>query len=262
MAAAFDKCKISERDSVHILTAFLDAASLDPAEYVINRTSIRKYRANYREAYSQKVRDNFVKRKIDAVTIHWDTKLLENITGKKVDRLAVIATSHVCDKLLGVSEIPAGTGVEISSAVYEVVDNWRLTNNIQAFVFDTTASNTGKFNGTYFLLERKLERDILFFGCRHHIYEIISLTVFTTCKVCPMSRPDISLFKKFKSQWDTLKKTDFSTGVSHSSVQQILKKDIDIILQFCFNSINSVYPRDDYKEFLVLIIIFLGGVQI
>lgn len=29
----------------------------------------------------------------------WDTKLLENITGNKVDGLAVISISHVCDKL-------------------------------------------------------------------------------------------------------------------------------------------------------------------
>lgn len=117
---------------------------------------------------------------------------MSNITGKKIDRLAVIATSHQTDRLLGVPEIPAGTGVEISSAVYELINNWGLTNH-KAFVFDTTASNTGKFKGACSLLERKIERDILFFGCRHHIYEIILSTVFTICKVSPISRPDSTL---------------------------------------------------------------------
>lgn len=68
-------------------------------------------------------------------------------------------------------------------------------------------------NGTCSLLERKIERYILFFRCHHHIYEIILQTMFTICKVSPMSGPDIQLFKIFNSQWDTLKKTVFSIGI-------------------------------------------------
>ncbi|XP_050525727.1 uncharacterized protein LOC126896731 [Daktulosphaira vitifoliae] len=124
LAAVLDKCKISERDTVHLLTAFLDAVSLDSADYITNRTSIRKARDDYRRTYYEKVRKNYLSIEKDVVTIHWDTKLLSNIIGQKVDRLAVIATSHAVDKLLGVPEIPAGTGLEICSAIYEVIDSW------------------------------------------------------------------------------------------------------------------------------------------
>jgi hypothetical protein len=74
-------------------------------------------------------------------------------------------------------------------------------------IFDTTTSNKDKFYGiSYSLLERKLERDILFFVCRHNINEIILSMVFKMFKVNPMFGPNIWLFKRFKSQGNTLKK--------------------------------------------------------
>lgn len=42
---------------------------------------------------------------------------------KVLVKVEVISTPHTVDKLLGVQEIPTGTGLEISSNVYEVIDN-------------------------------------------------------------------------------------------------------------------------------------------
>jgi len=56
LAAAFDKYKISERDAVYLLVAFLKAVSLDPLDYIINRISIRNARAVYRESYDKKIK--------------------------------------------------------------------------------------------------------------------------------------------------------------------------------------------------------------
>ena len=42
LAAALDKCKISERDTVHLILAFMEAVSIDPTPHIINKTSIRK----------------------------------------------------------------------------------------------------------------------------------------------------------------------------------------------------------------------------
>lgn len=72
-------------------------------------------------------------------------------------KVGVTATSHTVDKLKGAREIPAGIGLEIFSSVYEVINNWWLINRIEAFIFDTTAWNTGKFNSKSLLLERKIE---------------------------------------------------------------------------------------------------------
>lgn len=37
----------------------------------------------------------------------------------------------------------------------------------------TTVSNTGRFNGSYALLEQRLESELLLFACRHHVYELV-----------------------------------------------------------------------------------------
>jgi len=174
LSATLDRCKISDRDAVHILTSCVDAVNLDPLEFVINRTSIKKARENFRKKTSLDVKSKFYDLNLNFVVIHWDSKILPDITGKKnVDRLPVIATAPNIEQLLGVPELSSGTGREISSAVYDTLHEWSLLDIVQAVVFDTTASNTGRLKGACYLLEQKLDRDILFLACRHHIYEIV-----------------------------------------------------------------------------------------
>lgn len=47
LSAVLDKCKVSDRDGVHLLTACVEALSLNTKEYVINRTSIKKSAKNF-----------------------------------------------------------------------------------------------------------------------------------------------------------------------------------------------------------------------
>jgi hypothetical protein len=79
---------------------------------------------------------------------------------------------------LGVPEVLAVIGLKILSAVFDILESWELLDKTQAFVFDTTASNTGRYNGACKLLENKLNRDIIYSGCRHHIFEIILTEIF------------------------------------------------------------------------------------
>lgn len=143
LVTVLDRCKISERDSTHLLHTFLEAVNLDPSEYVINRTSLREKRQEIRQTIAGNSREIFPKN-LDFVVIHWDGKMLKNFTGKTVERLAIIATTVTEEKLLGVPELPEATGSEICSAVYDTIENWGLSEKAQAFVFDTTASNTGR----------------------------------------------------------------------------------------------------------------------
>jgi len=56
LAAALDKFKISKRDCLHLIMAFMEAVSLDPSSYVINRTSIRNQRNIFRKIYIEKIK--------------------------------------------------------------------------------------------------------------------------------------------------------------------------------------------------------------
>jgi len=151
---ALDKCKISDRDAIHIITACIEAASLSIDDFVLSRSSIKRARENFRKEGNYKIKSKFFDLNLDFVVIHWDSKILPDITGKaNVDRLPVVATAPGLEQLLGVPALSSGIGLEISSAVYDNLQDWALLDKIQAFVIDTTASNTGRLNGACVLLE-------------------------------------------------------------------------------------------------------------
>ncbi|KAL4149448.1 hypothetical protein QTP88_003398 [Uroleucon formosanum] len=187
-------------------------------------------------------------------------KILPNLIGtENVDRLPVIITAPNVEQLLGVPHLSSGIGKEISSAVYNTLNEWNMLEKVQAFVFDTTASNSGRLNGSCVLLEQMLNRPILFLTW-HHILEIILQSVFSYSKLTTMSSPEISIFKRFKNNWNQIDQTKFSTYVSDTGIKKILHRIADDVIIFCKNALNQNLPRDDYKEFLELLIIFVGGV--
>ena len=75
-----------------------------------------------------------------------------------------------------------------------------------------------------------------------------------------MSGPEIPIFKRFKNNWNQIDQMKYSTWVSDNEVKKILHKVADDVIIFCKDTLNQNLPRDDYKEFLELVIIFLGGV--
>jgi len=70
--------------------AFMEAVSLDPSNYVINRTSIRNQCNIFRKKCTEKIKENFSKLNAQVITVHWDTKLLHDLTGRPVERLSII----------------------------------------------------------------------------------------------------------------------------------------------------------------------------
>jgi len=102
--------------------------------------------------------------------VHWDGKILPDITGKdNVDRLPILVSGDGVSKLLSVPKLESGTGEAISNAVIESLFDWSITDRVQSLSFDTTASNTGHINGACKLIEEKIGRKLLYLACRHHI---------------------------------------------------------------------------------------------
>ncbi|CAH1109560.1 unnamed protein product [Psylliodes chrysocephalus] len=90
LCAALDKCKISDRDTVHILIATIKALDLDVQEFIINRSSIHFYREKIHEEKATQIKKYFRDTKLQAAVTHWDDKLLPALTGKEiVDRLLI-----------------------------------------------------------------------------------------------------------------------------------------------------------------------------
>ena len=74
------------------------------------------------------------------LTVHWDGKLLEDISGKEfVHRLPVLFSGGDEEQLLGIAKIDRGTGKDMAYAVIEQLAEWDLNDKVKGLCFDTTA---------------------------------------------------------------------------------------------------------------------------
>ena len=84
--------------------------------------------------------------------------------------------------------------------MFDCVQNWAVADNITALVFDTTASNTGKFRGATVRLHSLLQLPLFYFGCRHHVAEFLAKNPWHTIFGDDPS-PQVQMFKKLKEVW-------------------------------------------------------------
>lgn len=59
LTAALDKCKVSDRDAIHIISALLEALSLNINDFVLSRSSLKRSRENLRKKGATSISPNF-----------------------------------------------------------------------------------------------------------------------------------------------------------------------------------------------------------
>jgi len=123
--------------------------------------------------------------------------------------------------------------------------------------FDTTSSNTGRLSCACVLLEQLLGRPLLHFGCRHHIMELVLAAAFCVC-MGPSKAPEILVFKRFQAQWSSFDQESYEDAFSDDVASAELSEVKHVIIVFCEQQLQDHQPRDDYRELLKLMLIFLG----
>lgn len=105
--------------------------------------------------------------------------------------------------MLGIPVIASSTGTAQHDAVMSLLADWEVIEKIVGLVFDTTSSNTGRIKGCATIIERTLGRAVLWFACRHHMYEIHVKHV-SDCIIGKRNSPSESLFVRFQKDWPDL----------------------------------------------------------
>lgn len=258
-AAALDRTKTSDRNAVYILSAFAIDMGTSVNELALNRSSIRRARMKLRQQTAEDIKTNFAPNV--PLTVHWDGKMLPEMTGKEtVDRLPILVSGYRVAKLLGIPKLPSATGESQANAIFKCLQNWKLEAKVKAMSFDTTASNTGGWRGACTLLQQKLGNDLLNLACRHHIFEILLEKVYTECMNSISSGPDIALFKRFQEKFRSLNLVAYNTLMDDEELKLKVSPYKEDVLSFCMEHLQKEHPRDDYRELLELSIIILGEV--
>ncbi|KAK2709688.1 hypothetical protein QYM36_013384 [Artemia franciscana] len=190
--------------------------------------------------------------------VHWDGKLIADLTSKdQFDQLPIMVSGKGVSQLLTVAKLTSGTGEPQAPAVYSAIEDWGITENIHAMCFGTTSSNTGRLAGACVLLEQKIGKELLSLTCWHHVMELLIVAVFQVC-LGSTSAPQVPIFTRFQQYWMFLDQFRFKTGMSSDAVSMSVQDIKDSTTEFAKGSLRESQPRDDYREYFELIIIFLG----
>ncbi|GBM90477.1 hypothetical protein AVEN_75854-1 [Araneus ventricosus] len=194
------------------------------------------------------------------MTLHWNGKLLPALSARKSkeERLPIVISYGLKEQLIALPRLDNSTGKEQTQAVWKAILDWNLEDKVQILCCDTTASNTGRFNEACTLLEQKFNREILFFACRHHVYELVLKAIFEVKIKQVTTSPDIPLLKTLKDNWKNIDPTKIQCYRETVELFRTVP-ELENLLYFYRAELKNVMVRDDYRELIELCIVFLGG---
>lgn len=260
LVATLDRCKLSTRDAVYIIDATAEALGHNTTDLVINKTSINRVRRTNRKEHAEAIKLAFKNTTPAFLTVHWDGKLLPalNVRYSKEERLPIVASFGDCEQLLAVPKLKNSTGREQANAVYNALIDWEITKNVEFLCFDTTASNTGRLNGACVLIEQKLNKDLIYLPCRHHIYELVLRSVFEAKISQSVKSPNIPLFEEFRANWIHIDPKKVESGRKY--IEKYCSATVISELMVCYNKLlEGDILRCDYRELVELCVLFLNA---
>ncbi|GBN80785.1 hypothetical protein AVEN_60871-1 [Araneus ventricosus] len=99
---------------------------------------------------------------------------------------------------------------------------------------------------------------MLFFACRHHVYELVLKAVFEVKIKQVATIPHIPLFKKLK---DNGKNIDLTKIQCYRETLELFRtvSELENLFDFYLAELKNVMVRVWYRELIELSIVFLGG---
>ena len=266
-----DRLKMTSNSAMGIFSAVIKASTIngqqaDLNEFTCSTSTLRRTRNDNRGVLFQMSMDEFSDNKPKNLNLHWDGSQVSNMLGEKDEYEAILvsgAPAYIEGKLLAVSKMKDDEGNNTSTglAQFEVVREqvllWDVKNQVKSLTFDTTASNTGKHVGTCKRIEEWLGRPVVWFGCRHHVPELIAKAVWYTLFEEDLG-PTNKFFDFVREAWPELDTSLPITviGGNPYNKMEALTFYREVITRR--NKRNELTVRDDYRELVELGMLLLG----
>lgn len=108
-------------------------------------------------------------------------------------------------------------------------------------------------------LEKKLEKKLYSFACRHHVLELIPATIYNTL-FGSSNGPGIPLFQRFQKAWRSgeINRNNWKSSLEDPDIAPIIQEFKSNMINFVRDQLILRQPRDDYEEYLILILHFCG----
>ena len=143
------------------------------------KAAVSSSAASIRDQFKEKLENLSTESKKKSFVLHLDGKSVEEYTnGRKEtnERIAVICSSPEFSppQIIAIPKINSSSGEDIVAGIMEVIcsEDLDLSEYLCGLSFDTTAANTGEWNGACVGIEEALGTPLLWLPCRHHVHEL------------------------------------------------------------------------------------------
>ena len=126
---------MSDRKAAFVIVETAQSLGHNIGNFAMNYSFIRRLRQRHRAQGSARLKEEFQGQV--PLVVHWDGKLLSDLTGKeRVDRLPVLVSGKGVSQLLTVAKLPSGTGKAQAAVVHRALEDWGISNKVRAVCFD------------------------------------------------------------------------------------------------------------------------------
>lgn len=144
MVMTLDRTTTTSRNATYLLASTSKRLGVNFQDVILSHSTVHRRRNKHRKAIAEASNRNLDRENI--TTLHWDGKLLPDITGEDiVDRLPILVSGYNVEELLAVPKLTVATGKSQAEVILEAVQEYELKSSVKALSFDTTPVNTGKF---------------------------------------------------------------------------------------------------------------------
>ena len=144
-----------------------------------------------------------------------------------------------------------------------IIREWNISPYIMGIGFDTTSDNTGRKNGSVVLIEKEIGEAIWWVACPHHYYEIHVKKV-ARLHFGDTSSPEETVYKKLRDKWNNI----LDTTINYDDLDLfdwnkwrgtfVETQARQVLAQLLSLQENNTFPREDMKELLTLVLVWLG----
>ena len=263
--AMMDRLKLTPAQAMGFFSSIVKTGTVnnnqvDLDEFTCSTNTIKRSRNKNRGVLMQLAVEEFQENKPKHCNLHWDGKQLTSCLGDVCECEAIMVSgspSYIEGKMLSVAKLASSSGENQFEAVKEQVLLWDIKDHIRSMTYDTTGSNTGVSKGCCARLEDWLERPVMWYGCRHHIGELMAKAAWHTLFEEDL-QPRVGMFIYIKSSWDQVDKDkSIMTLEGELYNKEEAVKFYKMVLQKR-SSQGKFYIRDDYKELVETSLVLLG----
>lgn len=251
--------------SYRVMSSFIkigiEIAGGDPVNYCVSKSHLQNQLSKLRSSEKNDTIEQLINSNSDLL-LQFDTKTCSALNKRHLGsnlRLIIILRNETNVVTLGPYTI-SGHGAEpCSTKIISVITEYNLRNRIVGIVCDTESTNTGHLTGVCVRIEEFLERELLYFMCRHHIYDLVLKHVGQF--LFGHSRAPTFDFgcTELRNAWENLDLAHFSP------YDEELDFGEEISMHFRENAVQNLQlqaetrqTRDDYAELTDLALKFFG----